>query len=63
MSPQVLLEQVRAALAESMAVDLRGHADDTRRSIRRARVALLHAEDVLAHRAGETLTRGRKDST
>lgn len=50
MSPQVLLEQSRAAPAESRAVDLRGHADDTRRSIRRARVALLEAEDVLAPR-------------
>lgn len=58
MSPQQLLQQVRAALVASQQVDLRGHADDTRRAVYRARVALYEAEDVLALRAGETLTRG-----
>lgn len=58
MSPAVLLEQLRTALAASYNVDLRGHAEDTRRAVHRVRVALLEAEDVLAYRAGETLTRG-----
>ena len=56
MSPARLFEQVRAAQVDVFAVDLRGHADDTRRAIHRACVALVEAEDVL--RAGDTLARG-----
>lgn len=33
-----------------------GHADDTRSVVYAARAALTRAEDVLARRAGETLT-------
>lgn len=57
MSPQLLLERIRQALADAHDVDLRGHAEETRRAVYRARVALYAAEDLLAHRTGETMIR------
>jgi hypothetical protein len=57
-SPAIVLAQIRAAQTDALNVDLRGHADETRQAIYQARIALYRAEDILAARAGETLTRG-----
>ncbi len=56
--PAVVLEQVRAAQADLATLDMRGHAEETRRAIAHARVALYTCDDILARRAGETLCRG-----